>query len=69
VPGEQNERDTRASTDVLTENVMGVRLRRSMSGTGGSVEQPVEQWPYLDGDVLVASRSGKVCLTCHWMLL
>ncbi|WP_255093333.1 galactose oxidase [Synechococcus sp. J7-Johnson] len=25
-----------------------------------------EQWPYLDEDVLVASRSGKVCMTCHW---
>jgi hypothetical protein len=25
-----------------------------------------EGWPYLDGDVLVASRSRKVCMTCHW---
>lgn len=25
-----------------------------------------EQWPYLDEEVLVASRSSKVCLTCHW---
>ena len=24
------------------------------------------QWPYLDDEVLVASRSRKVCLTCHW---
>ncbi len=26
----------------------------------------VEEWPYLDEDVLVASRSRKVCLTCHF---
>lgn len=25
-----------------------------------------EQWPYLDEEVLVASRSRKVCLTCHF---
>ncbi len=25
-----------------------------------------EQWPYLDPEVLVASRSRKVCMTCHW---
>ncbi len=25
-----------------------------------------EQWPYLDEEVLVASRSSKVCLTCHF---
>jgi len=25
-----------------------------------------EQWPYLDDEVLVGSRSRKVCLTCHW---
>ena len=25
-----------------------------------------EQWSYLDEEVLVASRSGKVCLTCHF---
>jgi hypothetical protein len=29
-------------------------------------EEPVEEWPYLDGEVLVASRSHKVCMTCHW---
>ncbi len=26
-----------------------------------------EQWPYLDQEVLVASRSRKVCMTCHWL--
>ena len=25
-----------------------------------------EQWPYLDEEVLVASRSRKVCMTCHF---
>jgi hypothetical protein len=25
-----------------------------------------EEWPYLNGEVLVASRSRKVCLTCPW---
>ena len=25
-----------------------------------------EQWPYLDEEVLVASRSSKVCLTCNF---
>ena len=25
-----------------------------------------EEWAYLDDEVLVASRSRKVCLTCHW---
>ncbi|WP_255140300.1 galactose oxidase [Synechococcus sp. Lug-A] len=25
-----------------------------------------EHWPYLDEEVLVASRSRKVCLTCHF---
>ena len=27
---------------------------------------PIEEWPYLDQEVLVASRSRKVCMTCHW---
>ena len=26
----------------------------------------IEDWPYLDQEVLLASRSHKVCLTCHW---
>ncbi len=29
-------------------------------------EEPVEEWPYLDEEVLVASHSSKVCLTCHF---
>jgi hypothetical protein len=30
------------------------------------LENPVEVWPYLDGDVLLKTRSRKVCTTCHW---
>jgi hypothetical protein len=29
-------------------------------------EDPVVEWPYLDQEVLQASRSRKVFLTCHW---
>jgi hypothetical protein len=25
-----------------------------------------ETWPYLERNVLIASRSSRVCLTCHW---
>ncbi|MEB3235291.1 MAG: galactose oxidase [Cyanobacteriota bacterium] len=25
-----------------------------------------EDWPYLEADVLVPTRSPKVCMTCHW---
>jgi hypothetical protein len=25
-----------------------------------------EGWAYLDDGVLIASRSRKVCMTCHW---
>jgi hypothetical protein len=29
------------------------------------LETPIEEWPYLDGDVLLKTRSRKVCMTCH----
>ncbi len=29
-------------------------------------EDPLEEWDYLDHGVLQASRSRKVCITCHW---
>ncbi len=29
-------------------------------------ETSVEDWPYLDGAVLVKTRSGRACMTCHW---
>lgn len=28
--------------------------------------EAMEDWPYLDQEVLSASRSWRVCLTCHW---
>ncbi len=28
--------------------------------------EPIEDWPWLGGPVLVAARSRKVCMTCHW---
>ena len=34
------------------------------SGAGAAAEDP-EAWPYLDEGVLRASRSRKVCMTCH----
>jgi hypothetical protein len=45
---------------------MGYHLRRSSSGAGGSLVQPIEEWPYLDQEVLQTSRTRKVCMTCHW---
>jgi hypothetical protein len=35
----------------------------------GPVDQigvPVEEWPFLDQEVLVPTRSHKACMTCHW---
>ena len=28
--------------------------------------QPIEEWPYRDQEVLLRTRSRKVCMTCHW---
>jgi hypothetical protein len=28
--------------------------------------EPIEQWPWLDQEVLIPSRSRQVCLTCHF---
>ena len=28
--------------------------------------EPVEEWPWLDQGILIASRSRQVCLTCHF---
>jgi hypothetical protein len=30
------------------------------------IETSVEEWPYLDSDVIVQGRNRKVCMTCHW---
>ena len=48
---------------------MGVRLRRHAAEGVGSIEASIEEWPYLDEGVLLKTRSRKVCMTCHWMLL
>ena len=60
-----------ASTGVLRAGVVvaaspprsrGTRLEPSPAPDDGGYEQ----WHYLDEEVLVASRSRKVCMTCHW---
>ena len=30
-----------------------------------SLKEEIEDWPYLDSDVLLKTRSRKVCMTCH----
>ena len=45
---------------------MAGRLRRSTLEGSGSMELPIEKWPYLDEEVLLRSRTRKVCMTCHW---
>jgi hypothetical protein len=43
------------------------RSQRTASASKARGEEgPIEEWPYLDEEVLVASRSSKVCLTCHF---
>jgi hypothetical protein len=48
--------------------VMGLSRSRSARSVAAAVEAAgdCEAWPYLDSDVLLASRSRKVCMTCHW---
>jgi hypothetical protein len=36
------------------------------SSVSSSLQDAVEDWLYLEGDVLRSSRSRKVCLTCYW---
>ncbi|MCT0213817.1 MULTISPECIES: galactose oxidase [unclassified Synechococcus] len=38
----------------------------ALSRSSGNQQEDIETWPYLDQDVLVASRSRQVCMTCHW---
>jgi hypothetical protein len=40
--------------------------RRPLSPRSSSLDAPIEEWPYLDQEVLLTSRSRQVCLTCHW---
>ena len=44
---------------------MDVPLSRP-AALAARLDLPVEEWPYLDSDVLVKTRSRKVCMTCHW---
>jgi hypothetical protein len=30
------------------------------------LEAPIEEWPYLDEETLLKTRSCKVCMTCHF---
>ncbi|MEY3930634.1 MAG: hypothetical protein RLZZ516_2344 [Cyanobacteriota bacterium] len=42
-------------------------LRRPRpAGPVDRIGTPVEEWPFLDQEVLVPARSHKVCMTCHW---
>jgi hypothetical protein len=42
-------------------------LRRPRpAGPVDRIGTPVEEWPFLDQEVLVPARSRKVCMTCHW---
>jgi len=43
---------------------MGIPLPRPAAMVA-KLETPIEEWPYLDGDVLLKTRSRKVCTTCH----
>jgi len=31
------------------------------------LEAQVDEWPYLNEEVLLKSRSRKVCMICHWL--
>jgi hypothetical protein len=62
---------TSASTGVLCDCVVvaasSPRSRSTRTAPSSAADDGgYEQWPYLDEEVLVASRSRKVCLTCHW---
>lgn len=48
-------------------SVPPARSRGSRRGTSPSGDiATIEEWPYLDEEVLRPSRSRKVCLTCHF---
>ena len=40
-----------------------------LSGLKPSSIEPIEEWPYLDEGTMQKTRSRKVCMSCHWMLL
>lgn len=45
---------------------MGMAGSRGSSSLGQRLDTPIEEWPYLNGEVLVSARSRRVCMTCHW---
>jgi hypothetical protein len=45
---------------------MGFKARGSDLGNTSRLGAAPEEWPYLERDVLLRSRSSKVCMTCHW---
>ena len=45
---------------------MGLRLRRSAGEPSGSLELPDRRVALPRADLLLPSRSRKVCMTCHW---
>ena len=49
----------------LLNRFMGVPLPRP-AALAARLETPIEEWPYLDSEVLLKTRSRKVCMTCHW---
>ena len=44
----------------------GIVVPVPLSRLQPSRPEPIEQWPWLDQDVLIPSRSRQVCLTCHF---
>jgi hypothetical protein len=44
---------------------MGVPLPRP-AALAARLKTPIEEWPHLDSEVLLRTRSRKVCMTCHW---
>jgi hypothetical protein len=45
---------------------MGLHLRRSAGESSGSLEQPIDPWPFLARHLLLRSRRRHVGMTCHW---
>lgn len=44
---------------------MSVPLPRP-AALAARLDLPVEEWPYLDSELLLKTRSHKVCMTCDW---
>ncbi len=44
---------------------MGVPLPRP-AALAARLKTPIEEWPHLECEVLLRTRSRKVCMTCHW---